>query len=363
MLLAMALPAAAQWYGPLPNPPQGALQLTPIWTRIADRNGEAGGTEVAVMTRYGHYVVTGSKYDNQIILWRMDDASIVWRRTVDQEVEAIAFSPDGSHFVAVGEDAVIRLMRTSDGETVQALPTDFALDSVAWSHGGQTVIAGEEDSGNLHMFSADAGFARLTPLRVLDAGRTINSIDFTSDDSRFVAGGDEGVVRLYDTASGESLRRMERHDRSIKSVRFSPDDSLILSGGAEGTTKLWNAETGELIKSMNQPGYIEAVEFAPDGRHFFVGGMPMQIRVFRTADFLTGMPRRDMDDIADLGLVLSIPSYSTEYIHFHESGAMVSAHEDGLVRTWLWTSDPTINRRSHLELRRQQDEAASQRAD
>ena len=71
------------------------LALNPVWSRIADIYGEAGSIESAEFSRNSRYIVTGSKFDNTVIMWRTSDGFEVWRQTLPQEIERVAWSPDG----------------------------------------------------------------------------------------------------------------------------------------------------------------------------------------------------------------------------------------------------------------------------
>ena len=349
-------PAAAQ-STIVPEPPLGALQLTNIWTRLGDVNGEAGAVEVGVFSPDGRYIATGSKYDDQLILWHTVDGTVAWRHTVEAEVEGIAFSPDSRYMASGGEDLTVRVWRVRDGKQVGDYPADAALDSMAWSHDGRTVAAGEEDTGQVRVYDVSKG-ARLTLRGIAKHGDTINSIDFASDDSVMVTGGDNGRITVWRVADLSQVRAIQAHDTTIKSVRLNPDDSLILSGAGAGDVALWTLADGALIKRMWEPGYVEAVEFTPDGRFFVTGGHYMALHFYRVSDFLLGMSRREMDNIGQFGMAARFPAYASEYIDFLPSGAMTTVHENGLVHLWLWSSDPAINYRGHRALRERQKATA-----
>ena len=60
---------------------------------------------------------------------------------------------------------------------------------------------------------------------------------------------------------------------------------------------------------------------------------------------------------------LSPPAGRTEYLEFAPNGStLVSAHEDGTVRLWLWKSgDLDINIKHHYALKERQRKAAEAR--
>ncbi|MGH9902218.1 MAG: hypothetical protein ACRD68_10470, partial [Pyrinomonadaceae bacterium] len=60
--------------------------LTLVWMRLGDINGEAGAIEGAEFSPDNRFIVTGSKYDNQLIMWRTIDGAVVWQHTLDAEI-------------------------------------------------------------------------------------------------------------------------------------------------------------------------------------------------------------------------------------------------------------------------------------
>jgi hypothetical protein len=68
-----------------------------------------------------------------------------------------------------------------------------------------------------------------------------------------------------------------------------------------------------------------------------------------------------MDNVGDYALAARFPAYPIEYIDTHRSGLVLTAQENGLISLYLLSSDPTINRRAHVELRKRQRAAAAQK--
>ena len=59
-----------------------------------------------------------------------------------------------------------------------------------------------------------------------------------------LSGGNDKIVRLWDTQSGRLVRSMQGHKKAIWSVAFSPDGRTALSGGGDEVLKLWDLATG-----------------------------------------------------------------------------------------------------------------------
>jgi WD40 repeat protein len=66
------------------------------------------------------------------------------------------------------------------------------------------------------------------------------------------------VARLGDTRL--------RHAAAVLCVAFSPDNRRIVTGGKDGTLKIWDAASGDSIRTANLSSVPYAVQFTHDGR-------------------------------------------------------------------------------------------------
>lgn len=330
-----------------------SLQL--IWQRLGDLNGEKGSVESAEFSPDGTLVASGSKYDNQVVVWRVADATVAWRMTVDQEVECVSFSPDGRFLATGGEDDQLRLWNASDGRLVKSIPHGASIDGCRWSIDGKYIATGQEH-GRVTLWRMPEGQSTA----FVEHGDTVNSIDFSPDGKLMATAGDNAQIRLWrtgDLSPVRSLRSPLKLDGqkgavefSQVSVRFSPDGRHVASTGYGGFIHLFRVDDGSVAAVANHTTVkMEAIEFTRDGRFLISTGHDARIRIYR-------MP--------DLHVVHTTTAVGNgEYLHFDKRGnLLVSAHEDGILRLWLWQSgDPMVNMKEHLELKKRQAEAAARR--
>lgn len=75
------------------------------------------------------------------------------------------------------------------------------------------------------------------------------------------------TLRLWDLATGASVKRFVGHTKEVLSVSFSAMDSRqIVSGSADKTIKLWNT-LGECKAESNDKGHqdwVTCVRFSPN---------------------------------------------------------------------------------------------------
>lgn len=231
----------------------------------------------------GTLVVSGSD-DGTLILWEAATGrAIRCMQGLEHDVEAVAFSPDGSLIASAAGGAPgrapVRLWSAATGEEVHASSTlksgyDRHL-AVAFSQDG-SFAASASKQGNISLWDQSTGAVRTWRIEVhflLEAAAFSNGCD------RVAVGSDDGTVEVWETAPERRLWRRRgfntplwgRHGfgtpRAIPAVAFSPNGKMVASGGQDGIVMLWDALTGA------RPGVfycdsvaVWAVAFSPDSR-------------------------------------------------------------------------------------------------
>lgn len=98
------------------------------------------------------------------------------------------------------------------------------------------------------------------------------------------AGGDDGVLRTWDTTSGSSLREWAAHSDEVLSLDFTTDGRWIASGGAGGAVKIWDAASGTLVREIaGHTGRVWSVGFSADGRRLASAGGDGVVKIWDTS--------------------------------------------------------------------------------
>lgn len=345
--------------------PDATLRLHPVWSRVADVYGEWGSIESAEFSPDGRYIVSGSKFDNSVIMWRTSDGAELWRQYVPQEIERVGWSADGKYVASCSEDFMVRVWDAENGDLVKELPHDQGIDGLVWSNEGSLLVTGEEGQtvekngeqttiGLLRVFQMPAG----EQIHQVDFGGTINEVMF-SDDNKFLLAAGHGGVRVYNAESMELLKILQPdHFVKFTTADFTPDSKYIAASGFGGFIYVWQWQTGELVKRFNYRGRkTESITWHPSGDYLVTSGHGPYINIFRTEDVLSDLD----DEVAVAAQVFA--NDGAEYIDFNaDGGFLVSAHQDGVIRLWVWKGeDPYLNERRHRWVSEQQREAQAEK--
>jgi WD40 repeat protein len=101
---------------------------------------------------------------------------------------------------------------------------------------------------------------------------SVAAVAFSPDDSILAAGCSDGVIRLWDIASGELRQSFSGHTSAISRLAFAPDGRTLASLGADNVVNLWHLVTGQRFFSLDtQKQELSGLAFSRDGRLLVAG--------------------------------------------------------------------------------------------
>lgn len=152
------------------------------------------------------------------------------------------------------------LARTSESPLFGTTDTKFfAVSSNAF------LTASASANGNTH--TINVSFVATSENRyTLNGHEKISSITFSPNNQFIASGHINGVLRVWNVETGETIWTWEGHDGKITGIAHSSNGEQIVSSGEDGTVRLWNTSSGDPGHVFKpDDGEIECVAFSPNG--------------------------------------------------------------------------------------------------
>jgi WD40 repeat protein/DNA-binding SARP family transcriptional activator/energy-coupling factor transporter ATP-binding protein EcfA2 len=229
----------------------GTTQVRDATTGRADLMlaGHVAPVDALAVTPDGRYVLSTS-VDGTTRCW---DISVAggrdWLTTPSAYLRyaSLAFSPDGTHFAAPRDEDGLTIRDTRTGAVVRTLTGHPARIVLPRFSPDGTVVAGAAGNGN--------DFASL------EGGKTLP---------------------LWDLRTGD-LRVLRGHTDLVSGVAFGPDGRRLVTSSLDGTVRVWDVASGETVRSVTLDGAAMAVDFGADGWRVAVAHEDGRLALWRGA--------------------------------------------------------------------------------
>ena len=180
-----------------------------------------------------------------------------------EQVNSVAFSPDGQLLASASGDHTVKLWRVSDGTLLATLTGHYdRVTSVAFSHDGETLASGGMDM-NIKLWRV----SDQSLIRTMGSNEFILGISFSPDDAFLTSGGGYSTneIKVWRLSDGELLSITHDMLGQTNSVAYSPDGQFLAAGKANSVATLRNSTTWD-VQWLGHRGSVNFVAFSPDGQ-------------------------------------------------------------------------------------------------
>jgi len=293
----------------------------------------------------GRTLASGS-WDGTIKLWDPQGGRLKLKRTLRgdwDEVEAVAFAPDGGAIAGLGTGfegapfGAVTHWALESGGGQSLVRSSGKLDAIAFSPDGSTLATASGDSREVTLWDITSPPGRERAC-LQDHRGPVWSVAFSPDGGLLAAASglvpavadsdaaaQAGEVRLWDLTGPKPKPRavLAGHEYGVISTAFSPDGASLATGGFDRVVKLWSVSSGrELTSLVGHDGWVAAVAFSPDGARLATGSHDQMVKIW---DAATG---RELATLrGHTGNVYSVA--------FSPDGSLLASGSlDGTVRLW-----------------------------
>jgi COMPASS component SWD3 len=171
----------------------------------------------------------------------------------------------------------------------------------------------------------------------------VSSVDFVRDGTLIVSCSHDGLIRVWDTATGQCLRTIVHEDNApVTCVRFSPNGKYILAWTLDSCLRLWNYIEGKGKCVKTYQGHVNK-EYSLSGAFGTYGVKPEEFAFVASGSedgtvFLWDVSSKNVLQRLEghTEAVMSVDTHPTEQL-------IASAGLDRTVRVWRAVDAPETN--------------------
>ncbi|KAJ4344239.1 U3 small nucleolar RNA-associated protein 13 [Ascochyta clinopodiicola] len=214
------------------------------------------------------YIVTGSQ-DRTVKRWDItkDTKKLrakYTRKAHDKDINAIDVDPSGTLFASASQDRTVKIYSAAEGEAVGVLrghrrgvwTVKFApKTSQVPNSGNKGLIATGSGDKTVKIWSLSDYSCLLTLEGHSNSVLKLAWLPYRPVDARDKRGpqvasaAGDGLVRVWDSASGESMSTLDNHEDRVWALVAHPETGALVSGGGDSIITFWKDTTTSTLEA------------------------------------------------------------------------------------------------------------------
>ena len=206
--------------------------------------------------------------DNTLKIWDLRENLVTTFRGHTDQINSVAFSPDGQLLVSGGDDWSFKVWDVAAGQHIATLEhitdrTRSQIKEVAFSPDGELLA-----TAGLHVKLWEV--STQNEITTLQHNDWVWALAFSPDGQFLAAGDGEGTVKIWDVQERDVIAQLEGDTVTVNALAFSPDGRTLASAGYQGLIKLWAVSDWTLLGTLENPrtATVHSLDFFPDGKAF-----------------------------------------------------------------------------------------------
>jgi WD40 repeat protein len=181
------------------------------------------------------------------------------------KIRIVAVSPD-RRFVGAAEASVLRLLDAESLAPIAELEHPAQLDALAFSPDGSRVATVTLE-GRLRVWSTESREV-LVDVQEIHGEAPGCSVTYSGDSRRiYLTSWSDHDIRIRDAETGDLIAALEGHGASVFHVLAETAAGRTFSGGRDGRILVWDVEAHEQVTALSgHDSYVYALALSPNGR-------------------------------------------------------------------------------------------------
>lgn len=165
-------------------------------------------------------------------------------------VYGLCFSPDSKKIATASADKFIKVFEVPSGKFIKSFEghTHHVLD-IGWQNDGKLLASAGGDN-TVKVWDYEKG----EQLRTINAhSKQVTRLLYIGKTDQFVTCSGDQQIKFFNSGGG-NVRNFGGNADYIYGVGVSPDGQVVVAGGQEGIVRVYNGANGQLVRSLLPPG-------------------------------------------------------------------------------------------------------------
>ncbi len=241
---------------------------TIVFSKLLD--GHKAQMEAVAFSSDGSWVATAG-WDNEVRLYKLDSLNFgVFTRSFGGHrgaITTLAIQPSNKHLVSGSRDNTFNIYDLQTGKIVFTGRDNIAaITRVMFDPSGRYLMTSSLDK-TIRVYDMDSlSNYRKKPV-VMTYSRPVNDFALSPAKFKFMVASDASVVEQVGM-NGKSSRAFAGHSAKVNCIAMSNDMKWMATGSDDKMIRLWNPKTGLFVKELSGHTWkITSLNFSSDGRY------------------------------------------------------------------------------------------------
>ncbi len=241
---------------------------TIVFSKLLD--GHKAQMEAVAFSSDGSWIASAG-WDNEVRLYKLDSVSFgVFTRSFGGHrgaITTIAIQPGNKHLVSGSRDNTFNIYDLHSGKIVFTGRDHIsAVTRVLFDPSGRYLMTSSLDK-TIRIYDMDSlSNYRKKPV-VMTYSRPINDFALSPAKFKFMVASDASVVEQVGM-NGKSSRAFAGHTAKVNCLAVSNDMKWMATGSDDKMIRLWNPKTGLFVKELSGHTWkVTSLNFSSDGRY------------------------------------------------------------------------------------------------